>query len=287
MKRDPGYALAHAGLAEAHALLAFGIFGDEPPREAMPKAKAAAVRALAIDPDLPEAHAWNGVVAFLYDWDWAVAEAELLRAIALRPSTLGMIWYALFLLCTTGRHDEGIQVATRARVLDPLSPLAIINVGRCYHFARRHDEAIRELRLALEMELRHEQTYEFLARALCAKGLFREALAELEAGMLAVGRREGLLALHGHAAAALGVRRQALEDLQELQRVGKPHPSVSYWEQVLRQALGDKDALFEYLERAFEERQGLMVFLRVEPLVDPLRSDPRFVSLLQRLRLDF
>jgi TolB-like protein/class 3 adenylate cyclase/Tfp pilus assembly protein PilF len=287
VKRDSGYALAHAGLAQVHTLLGFGIFGDEPPREAMPRAKAAAAQALAIDPELPEAHAWKGAVAFLYDWDWALAEAELLRAVGLHPSTAALIWYSLLLLCTTGRQDEAIQVAIRARALDPLAPTASVNVGRCYHFARRQDEAIRELRLALEMELRHEQTYEFLARALCAKGLFREALTELEAGMLVVGRREGLLALHGRAAAAQGLRQQALEDLQELRRVGTSHASLSYFENILRLGLGEKDAFLESCEQAIEERQGMMVFLRVDPLNDGLRQDPRFVSLLQRLRLDF
>ncbi len=284
---DPQFALPHAGIANCHAMLGFDEIGVVPPSEAMPRAKAAAERALELDPLLPQAHGSRAVIAFLYDWDWALADREFARAVSLGPeSTTVSNWHSIF-LSLMGRHDEALEVITRAQAIDPLSLINQLTVGRCHYLARRFDEAIAVFRSCLELEPRFFLTYSALARAYLAKRMFPEALAELERGMSLVGRLPLLLTYAGWAHAALGQRNEALAVLDELRQAAAHQYVPSIYRAQILAGLGELDEAFELYDLAYQQRSGWLVFVRGEPLWDPLRSDPRFRELVRKMRLDF
>lgn len=284
---DPQFALPHAGIAYCHAMLGFDEIGVVPPSEAMPKARAAAERALELDPLLPQAHGSRAVIAFLYEWDWALAESEFARAASLGPDTTAVSnWHSIF-LALMGRDEEAMAVITRAESIDPLSLINQLTVGRCHYLARRFDAAIALFRSCLDLEPRFFLAYSAIARGYLAKGMFPEALAEVERGMGLVGRLPVLLTYVGCAHAALGQRNEALGLVDELrQAAAHQYVPTIYRAQVLA-ALGEVDEAFELYDVAYAQRSGWLVFLRVEPLWDPLRPDPRFRALLKKMRLDF
>jgi serine/threonine-protein kinase len=286
--RDPAYAAAHAELAACWALRGFEEFGDLPPCEAMPAATAAARRALDINPDLAEAHGWLAIVAMLYDWDWADAETRFRRATALAPEhSIAHVWYAIF-LGAMGRHEESIRIILRAEALDPLSQLIHLCVGRCYFFAGDYDRALAQFQATLEMEPRHGLTYAWIGRALCGKGMYREAAAELEKGITVAGRLPVLLMMAGYAYARAGMRGEALDALEALRQEDSRRYVSPVCPATILAAIGELDEAFARYELAYQQRSGYLSFLRVDPAREyPIRSDPRFVSLLQRLRLDF
>lgn len=250
-------------------------------------AKAAAERALELDPLLPQAHGSRALVAFLYDWDWALAESEFARAASLGPDTTGLsTWHAIF-LSLMGRDEEAMEIITRAQASDPLSLINQLTVGRCHYLARRFDAAIAQFRSCLELEPRFFLAYSAIARAYGAKGMFPEALAEIERGMSLVGRLPLLLTYAGWAHAALGQRSEALGVLDELRQAAAQRYVPSIYSAQIRMALGDLDEAFELYDLAYQQRSGWLALLRTEPLWDPLRADPRFRELLRRMRLDF
>ncbi|MGH7516847.1 MAG: protein kinase domain-containing protein [Gemmatimonadales bacterium] len=284
---DPLFALPHAGIAYCHAMLGFDEVGVVPPSEAMPKARAAAERALELDPLLPQAHGSRAVVALLYEWDWALADSEFARAASLGPDTTAVSnWHAMF-LSLMGRDEEAMEIITRAQAIDPLSLINQLTVGRCHYLAHRFDEAIALFRSCLELEPRFFLAYSAIARAYLAKGMFAEALAEQERGMSLMGRVPLLLTYAGRAHAALGRRDEALGVLDEL-RDAAAHQYVpsAYRAQILAQ-LGEVDEAFDLYDLAYRQRSGWMVFLRSDPQWDVLRPDPRFRELLRKMRLDF
>jgi serine/threonine-protein kinase len=284
---DPTFALPHAGMAYCHAMLGLDEIGVVPPLEAMPKAQAAAERALELDPLLPQAHGARAVVAFLYDWDWALAESEFMRAASLGPDTTNPNnWHAMY-LSLMGRDQEAMEVITRAQALDPLSLINQLTMGRCHYLARRYDTAIPLYLSCLDLEPRFQMAYSALARAYIAKGMFGDALAELERGMSLLGRRPILVTYLGWAYAGLGRPSDAFAVLDEL-RAAAAHRYVpeTYQAQIL-QALGELDEAFAIYDRAYEQRSGWLVFLPGDPLWDVLRPDPRFRELLKKMRLDF
>jgi TolB-like protein/Tfp pilus assembly protein PilF len=288
IERDPRYALAYAGLAECYILRGFEEFSpDLPASAAMPKAKAAALKALQIEPTLADAHGWLGVIAMLYGWDWPAAEQEFRRALSLNPNAiLALLWYAIF-LGAMGRHDESIQLVRRAATLDPGSLTIHLTVGRCYFWARRYDEAIEWIRAALEMEPSYLLTYVWLARAYCAAGRFQEALAEAQKGISLLGRLPILLMVYGNALGRLGQRAESLTILEELRHQAlRSHVPAAYYAELLAGS-GSSDEVFEQLELAYEQRSGYLAFLRVGAWWDSLGPDPRFGALLTRMRLDF
>ncbi len=288
IERDPRYALAYAGLAECYTLRAFEEFSpDLPASEAMPKAKASALKALEIEPTLADAHGWLGAIAMLYDWDWPAAEQEFRQALSLNPNAiLALLWYAVF-LGAMGRHDESIQLSRRAEALDPGSLLIHLTVGRCYYWARRYDEAIEQLRATVEMEPAHALTYVWLARAYCAKGQFREALAEIEKGINLLGRFPILLTMCGHTYGRLGRRDESQAILEELRELAQRCYVPAIYVASILSGRGDSDEAFKWYQLAYEQRSGYLAFLRVEALWQPMYSDPRFSALLKQMRLDF
>jgi tetratricopeptide (TPR) repeat protein len=281
---DPGYAVAYAGLADGYASLGFE--GALPPREALPKAKMLAERALALDDTLGEAHCSLALVLFRYDWDLAAAEREFKRAIQLNPGyAMAHVRYGQYLY-TLGRFEEAIAEARRAQALDPLSLLVNWNVANTLYFARQYDRALEQCRRVLEMDPNYERAHYTLGRAYEAKGLYQEARAEYEERAKFYPQRLWDLSLLAKTYAASGDQAKARELLtQALQQETKEGDLQALLFAGVYSAMGDKDKAFQWLEKAYENRDWSLLQLKVSRQWDPLRSDPRFQNLVRRVGL--
>jgi serine/threonine-protein kinase len=284
IEHDPGYALAHAGVAECWALLGFEEFGDVAPLDAMPRAKAAAERALELDPALAEGHHWAGVVAFLFDYDWVRAEAALQRAIELLPGySLAHAWYAV-LLSAAERHDEAVARIQTAEALDPLSFTIQTVLAHTLYYAGRYAEAIARLDALLEIEPHAPRPLAYLARIYAAMGRPQDALAAAERAMTMAGRQPSFLMSAGVALAQLGRAAEARAILAELEEASAHrYVSLAFSTSILW-ALGLHDETLASLRRAFEARAGHLAFFTAEPRWRSLRGDPAFEALLMQVR---
>ncbi len=283
--RDPGYARAWAGSADAHAVLAF--YDYLPPEDAYPRAKAAATRAIALDETLAEAHASLGYITLYHDWDLPGAEAEFLRSIELNPSySVGHQWYAN-LLVAAGRFDEAERAMSRAREVNPLSLIANGALGWVYYYAGRYEEAVRQCDLALEMDPGWDLGHLWRGLALDALGRGGEAIRSLGRAVELSGRSGITVAALAHALARADrgdEARALLDDLLESEREGRYQPSFEIAKAHL--ALGDAEEALRWLEHAYDERSHSMVFLRVDPQLAPLRPNPQFRSLVEKVGLE-
>jgi TolB-like protein/Flp pilus assembly protein TadD len=281
IEKDPGYALAYAGLADSYVVL--GSLAMTPPKEAYPRAKAAAFKALEIDEGLAEAHVPLAVARGEYDWDWVGAEKELKRAIELNPSYANAHqWYAEH-LSQMGRHNEAIAEIKRAQELDPLSVIINAAGGALFYCARRNNEAIAQCRRTLELNAGFYPAHLYLGRAYEQEKLYDEAISEYQKAMaLDPGSVRVAIALaHGYAAA--GRRTEALKVISSLRELSKQRHVSPYGIAQAYTALGDFDQAFAWLEKAYQDRWGQLAWLKVDPGDDPLRSDPRFQDLLRRM----
>jgi serine/threonine protein kinase/Tfp pilus assembly protein PilF len=280
---DADYALAYAGLADSYNILVS--YSALAPKEAFPKSKMAAGRALEIDERLSEAHASMAFVRFGFDWDFVEAEREFKRAIELTPGyAAAHLWYAIY-LAAMGRLDEAETEINRAQELDPLSLPIMTNVGWIDHLSRRYDRAIEAYKKALEMEPNFILARRRLGHTYEQKAMFDEAIAEFQRTLAVfAGDTESIAAL-GHAYAASGREREAYAIIERLTELGTQRYIPSYFNARIHTALGQKDQAFEWLEKAYEERYGFLVYLNVEPSFDPLRQDPRFKELAHRVGL--
>jgi TolB-like protein/DNA-binding SARP family transcriptional activator/Tfp pilus assembly protein PilF len=285
-ERDPDYALAHSGIADVYSLLASEVYGVLPPREAMPRAKAAAQRALELDPELAEAHATLANINMIYDWDWAAAEAGFRRAMALNPAyTPGRHWYSL-LLVASGRPEEGLAETRRARELDPLSLVMSTGLARILYFTREHDRAIAEYRRALEMDSTFVTAHLGVGLAYLQKGEPERALAAFRTAERLTGPQPVVIALIGHAHGMAGREAEARRLLAELQaRAGSGQYVPPEYLALVHVGLGERSQALDWLERAHENRSATLAYLGVEPLLDPLRGEPRFRAVLARIGL--
>jgi adenylate cyclase len=279
-ERDPGYALAYAGIAECWALLGFEEFGNVAPREAMPRAKAAADRALAIDPLITEGHHWSGVVAFLYEYDWPRAEAALRRALELSPRySLAHTWYAL-LLSAAGRHEEAVARMREAEALDPLSfPIQTV-LAHVLYFAGCYQEAVGRLGALLDIEPHNTRALAWLARTYSAMGRPRDALAAAERAIASSGRHASFLMSAGVALAELGREAEARAILAELSADASSQYVSPAFSTPILWALGLKQETMLSFRQALEERSGHLAFVRSEPRWSPLHNDPEFEAFL-------
>jgi len=282
---DSNYALAYAGIADCYSLLGWDLFGALPPREALPIAKAAARKALEADDSLAEVHnslAWTKLV---FDWDWMGAEREFKRAIELNPGyAVTHHWYAEC-LAGMGRYAEALAEIRQAQDLDPLSLIIGSIVGWVFHFDRKNDQAIAEFRKTLELDPDFWVAHWTLGRAYEQKAMFAEAIAEIQKAIDLSGGSALSLAALGHTYAVSGRRAEAERVLNELKESSKQGYISSYSIAAIHAGLGEKDQAFIWLEKAYEERSGWLIWLRAEPISDPLRSDPRFQDLLCRVGL--
>jgi TolB-like protein/Flp pilus assembly protein TadD len=286
IERDPNFALAYSGLADAYDLLgAPDATGAMPPDEAMPKAKAAALKALEIDDKLAEPHVSLAHVKYYYDRDWATAEREYKRAIELNPNyPTAHQWYAVYLM-SAGRFDEAVAKNRRAQELDPLSLPINMTLGWVLLTARQNDQSVEQLRKTLEMDPNFALAHHRLGMAYEQQRKYEEAIAEFKQVInLTSGKPLGIAAL-SHAYAMSGQRAEAQKLLAELQEQSKVRFVSPTSVAVIFAALGDKDQAFAWLEKADRERDGILVRLKVDSRFDSLRSDPRFADLVRRVGL--
>ncbi len=278
---DPTYALAYAGLADTYILL--GNHGVLPQREAKPRAKAAALKALEIDETLAEAHVSLAGVLGEQEWNWAGAEKEFRRAIELKPGyALAHHWYAA-LLQMQGRFGEAIGEMQRTWELDPLSLRVNTDLGRAYYFARQYDRAIEQYQKTLEIDLDFGGAHSLLGLAYLEQGRFDEAIAELQQGLALT--RGQLSRWLGYAYARAGRRIEALEMLSRWQQAWEKKANGADVVALIYVGLGEKELAFEWLERAIQQDRAPLAMLKAFPYWDPLRGDPRFQDLLRRVGL--
>ncbi len=277
--KDPGYALAHTGLADCYALLIE--YGSAPRNELYPKARSAAMRALEIDDSLAEAHTSLAAI-HEYDWNWGEAEKQYRLAIELNPNyATAHHWYGIF-LAGTGKFEEGAAEIKRGLELDPLSLIINTSLGRAYYYARNHDLAIEQLRRTLEMEPKFAEARFQLGLVYEAKRMYAEAEAEMQksAELFADPLMQAWV---GRIYAVQGKRAEAERVLAELLEMSRRQYVPPYLIAIIYTGLGEKDSAFEWLEKTYQERSYYVIWLKADPLYDPLRSDPRFASLLERI----
>lgn len=278
---DPEYALAYSGLADAW----YGLSSAHlPPNEAMPKARDAAMRALELDESLAEAHASLGLVRAFYEWDWRGAEEEYRRAINLNPGHASSHHRYGWYLALLGRLDEATELMKRAQELDPLSLEINTDLGLSFFFARQYDKAFEQFGRAVEMDPNFIWTRFFVAWALEQKGELDQAIAEYQK-TLAIENALFIRAALGHAYALAGDTNAARRVLAELLALTKSQHVSPYDIAILHSVLNEKDEAFAALERAYAVRSEALVWLKVDPRLDPLRLDRRFIDLLRRVGL--
>ena len=283
INKDPLYALAYAGIADCYVLL--GHFGWLPPKEAYPRARVAAEKALEIDDTLAEAHTSMGWIHTFYDWDWVAAEDEFNRALELNPNyATGHEWYGVS-LAPMRRFDEGTVSVKRALELDPLSLMINSVYGLGLYWERRYDEALDQYRKTVEMDPNFSLVYLFLGWTYSAKGMWEEAIVASNKFMtLSQGNPFGVGTL-GSVYAMSGQRYKALKMLDRLNELSQERYVSPFYRAIIYMGLGEKDQAFEYLEKAYLERESWMATLGTFPLLDSLRSDPRFTALLKKMGL--
>jgi TolB-like protein/Tfp pilus assembly protein PilF len=279
---DPSYASAYAGLSDSYTLLV--VREALAPEEGFAKAKAAAARALEIDEEFAEAHASMGH-AMLHNWEWDVAERELKRAIGLNSGySSAHHWYSEH-LTAMGRCDESIIELRLAERLDPLSLIISADLGRALYYARDYDQVIKQEARTLEMDSNFWLSHINMGRSYTQLGMHAEAISELERAREVSLSNTEVLSFLGFAHAAAGKRDEALKTLLELDERAKHSYVPPYHFAIVHAGLGQKDQAFEWLERAFEKHAVDLFTLKVEPMFDGLRSDPRFEDLLVRMGL--
>jgi eukaryotic-like serine/threonine-protein kinase len=283
VEKDPAYALAYAGLADSYVLLGWN--GYLPPKDAFPKGKAAAMRALQLDPDLGEAHTSLAGVLWLHDWQWPEAETEFKRSLALNPAyPTANHWYAEYEM-TMGRQVEGIERMKKGQELEPLSPIKNVAVGWALYMDGRNDDAIEELRRTGELDPNFPITYWILGLVLRKMGRFELAIVEGEKGVTLSGGSPLLRAALAQTFGTTRRREEAIQILDDLTKLAKQRYVPSYFFAGIHIGLGENDRAIEYLEKSYEERSHWLIYLHIDPSMDGLRSNPRFQELLRRIGL--
>jgi serine/threonine protein kinase/tetratricopeptide (TPR) repeat protein len=280
--RAPNFALAFAGLADCYTIL--GNWSVLAPRDVYPKAKEAALRALALDPNLGEAQVALAFAEYLYDWKWEQAEQRFRRAIELNPSyAQGHAWYGTF-LSALGRHDEALAEARRAQELDPWSSIISAIAAWTHYTAGRYEEAVQRCRRDLELNP-IPQTYLFLGLALTQLHEYEEAIASFERGVSLSGGLTEMYAGLGFAYGVSGRTADARGVLEKLERLSKERYVPPYSRSIVHVGLGERAEALELLEQACEERNTWLILLGVEPLFNSLRQEPRFRNVLDVIGL--
>ncbi len=280
---DPGYALAYAGLADTYNIL--GVLGEQPPAEAFPRAKAAAGKALDIDPSLAEVYATLGDISIHFDWDLKTAGRHLKKAIELDPQyAVAHHWYSEY-LTIEGRHDEAIAETKKAVELDPLSLMITTFVGWNYYYAGQYDSAVAAFGKALEIEKGFPWAHLWLG------GTYLQMHKENEAFVHLVRASEMndnpvMLASLGRAYALSGRTSDAQDILDTLTTLSKRRFVSAYNFALVYYGMDDREKTFEWLEKAFQERSSWLYFIKVDPIWDPLRDDPRLNALFKRMDLE-
>ena len=281
IKLDPKFALAYVGVAESYNVMPSYPYMS--PNEANPFAKAAVAKALEIDPDLPEAHTVAGMIAATYDWDWVKAEREFKRSLELDANlAITHYRYAWVYLSPLGRHDEAIAEMKRAMELEPLSLVQGANFAAVYLYARQFDKALDQARKTYDLDPNLVTSQNWMCHSLDVNGMYAESLAISEKAALS---NRSLEAALGYAYAKGGRRQEAEAVLKQWKEIEKTKYVSNYWMAVVHVALGEKDAAFAELEKAYQAHDWFLQRLKVDPFMDSLRNDPRFADLVKRVGL--
>jgi serine/threonine-protein kinase len=289
-QKDPNYALAYSGLADSYALLCD--IGVVAPVTEMPLAKAAAQKAVDIDPTLAEGYTSRGFIKLAYDWDWLGAEADLKRGLELNPKyPTAHQWYASYLV-QMGKFDRAKQEIEQAQQLDPLSPIISSNAGLYSYFEHRYDDAIAQYQKTLEIDPDFWVAHHYLGLAYAKKGMNDQAITELRNSLYSPGTgslKEGAVENDPEIAASLGFayglagrRAEAQAILKRLQALAQSRYVSGLYFAIVYTGLGDKERAIDYLNKAYESRHPGLVLIRVDPIFDNLRSEPRFQHLIAR-----
>ncbi len=281
IEKDPSFALAYAGLADSYAVMA--ISADLPAHEVFPKARAAATKALELDDALVEAHATMLRIRSQYEWDWAGAEKEYRRALELNPNyPMTRIYYMSYLV-PAGRAEEAVASVKRAQELDPLSLVANAVVARALFFAGRYDEAIEASQKTLELDQNVFLARLILGRSYARKGMFDSAVAELEKARSSPGSVSEATSLLAYTLAVSGRSTEARRLLEEMKQLSASRYVQPYDIGIVHAGLGDKDTAFEWLEKAYLDRNHQVPLINSVPEFEGIRSDPKFAELVQRI----
>lgn len=285
IRLDPNSALAYAGLADTYDVLASAIVEAVPKRDAYPKAKEAALKAVQLDDSLAEAHTSLATMNFNYDWNWPAAERELKRAIEIDPNyATAHQRYSLYLIAM-GHLSESIAEMTRARDLDPMSVSINFSLGWRLYFARRYDEAIAQLRTTLELDPNCVLAHRVMGQTYAEKGEFGAAINELETAAKLSGNAPLVLGPVGYVYARAGKYAEAKSILKQMEAASQRAYVSPVHRAEVYVGLGDTASALQWLQRAYEERANDLVFLKVDPEFDGLRSNPQFSELLRRVGL--
>jgi tetratricopeptide (TPR) repeat protein len=270
-------------LADSYALS--GGFNLVPVEQAMPRAQAAAEKALELDSNLAEVHASLGLIAPFNNWNWAEAERHYQRAIELNPNyATAHHWYAEGYLMPVGRADQAISEIRKAQELDPLSAVIAADLGKELYFVRRYDQALVELRRALELDTNFVSAHNWISDTLLEKRMYNEAIVELE--KTKPFREERIyIRQTAYLYARMGRRAQAQAALLKSLQLSKGKQVSSGAVALTYAAIGDKDQSFQWLEKAYTDRSSFMTSLKYWSVFDPMRGDPRFADLLRRVGL--
>jgi TolB-like protein/DNA-binding winged helix-turn-helix (wHTH) protein len=280
--KDPGYARAYAGLADSYALI--GGYSLVPQAEFIPKARAAALRAVEIDESLAEAHTALALIVQNYDWGWRTADKEFRRAIELNPNyATAHHWYAEH-LAWQGRFEEALYESERARQLDPLSLIIATDNGAILYYSRQYDRAIAQFRAVRELDPNFPRSG-LIRQAYTQKGMFAEVQVELEQARKTHGDEPAICSELAYIYGRTGQHAQARQELARLEHWNLRQsldPAVFV---VAYVGMGNNDQALAWLEKAYTQHSNSMTTLKVDPLYDPLRGDPRFQNLLTRVGL--
>ena len=280
-EKDPNFALAYAGLADCYVVSYYYV--GERPRELMPMAKTFATKAIELDPTLAEPHATLAFASWLLDWDRVAAEKGFLRAIELNPNyPTARHWYSRFLR-GVGRMDEAFQQIKRAEELDPMSLVIINNVAENLIDRGDLNAATKECLRMIDIDPDFWPSHQTLGIILVRQGRYAEALAEAQKSLQHANRSNAPLALLGHVYAKMGRRSEAEAVIKELEARYASQQADGRDVAIVYAGFDDKDKVFEWLQKAYQERSVFMAFLRLEPLLEPMRSDARWSDLERRV----
>lgn len=281
--KDPEYALAYAGLADAYGLLSSTPYDTVPPREGKPRAIAAAMRALALDDTIAEAHTALARDKWYYEWDWAAAEREFQRAIELNPGyATARQWYAEY-LWVTARPEEALTQIQQALELDPFSLIMHLALGRHFYLTRQYDQAISQFQETIEMNPNFFLGHFDLGFVYVQVGRYEDAISEFQQAIRLYPGSPVCVGGLGYAYARAGQDREARQTLAQLRQLSEQRYVPALYLAAIYAGLGEMDRAFGWLEKAYGERSNYLVYLNLEPPFDPLRSDPRFQALLRRM----
>jgi serine/threonine protein kinase len=284
VEKDPGYALPHVGIADAYGIL--GVYAFMEPHQAYSRARAAANKALEIDPEIAEVHASLAWITMWYDRDWQAAEKLFLKAIQMKPDyPEAHMWYGNLLCCTT-RFDDAVREMRKGAELEPLEPAPPTHVGWALYFARRFDESLEELRKVVSSDPEFSLPYMWLTYNFLAKKKWGEAIAAGQKFVELSGESVLALVNLGMAYGSAGMKDEALKILERLDGLPKDRYVAPIGGAMVWTGLGEKNKALENLEKAYEGRESSMAYLKVWPIFDSLRSEPRFQDLLKKMNLD-